>query len=1040
MNALATSPLSAFGAALLGGAVVLFLLARLGRGEVSGRLWLDALSIGAVMGALIGFVEAPLSLHSQSQAWSAAANAFGFAGFPEEAAKFAGAYWLLRTHYRVRAPRDLVLASAAVGLGFALLENVLYVEGAGASWGEVAFSRAGTSVPFHVFLALTAGWAMARTDNWLWLGLVWVGLSFLHGSYDFALLVMEGKSPFPQDLLWLPPKLGLSDTAALTTLLLGSVAITCVTASAGAWAATRRPLAPPRPPAAPQPDSGSERLLYGRTSGLLLGLALILLYLVLLIIQGAAYAMLGQGIAGPLALSHAAPALTAGALLIAFPPRRSHPLSRAAKFGWLAAAAVTAALIGVAGWRWGAGPLRDLRVARDLAEGSQARAGGDLARARGAFDAALELDPNSGAAHSGRAQVENAMMHYEDAVKDMDAAVNAEPNNVGYLLMRIEILKNLHRERDALADVDRAIKLAPREAGLWSSRAEIDHELGIDSDANRDIARAFQLGPDNQNVLRVRGELYLDEGNLDQAENALDIATAHDPTDIGVRFARGRLRYYRENYSGAIEDLTFVEQRNNDLYPSLWLFLARARAGLGLGEGFIAHIKGIEGRWPAPVGRRFLGEISAEEMRSAAVNDDQRCEADFYDAAFLSPTTPREQTLAAMRKVYAECPVGYVEREGAFAAVRKLAPAESAASSLASPMRFSVVDQDKHVLGASYWNFRPEGAGELSVAASLADQPAHAELKLAPGPTPDLYRLTFTTPPAERSSAPFARLGSRLGPILIDNAGVRTQLRDDLFLRRLDDDTFGAEIPAAGIAEILDRLAHAERLAIEFGPAAEERNRLVFELGAPGTAAVAEAARRWSQDPGGAMASRPTKPLPAAPSVADPAPTKVDADEPDGFTMRDQGLRVVVDAHWAFLPENGGELAVSVALLNQTGHGKLRLAPGPDTDTYRLSFSTLAGERVPPFSELGSGLGPIMIERTGVRSELRPGLFLKRVNDDSFAADIPASAFPQTLGRLAASDRLIVEFGPPGFKRSALEFEIRDNSRKTILAAASQFR
>lgn len=862
MNALATSPLSAFGAALLGGAVVFFLLFRLGRGEVSGRLWLDALSIGAVMGALIGFVEAPLSLHSQAQAWSAAMNAFGFAGFPEEAAKFAGAYWLLRSHYRVRAPRDLLLASAAVGLGFALLENILYVEGAGASWGEVAFSRAGTSVPFHVFLALSAGCAMARTGNRVWLVLVWIGLALLHGAYDFSLLVLEGKSPFPQSLLWLPPKLGLSDSAALTTLLLGAVALTCLAALWSAWSATRAPLAPPRPPPSPSPDTWTEVFLYGRASGLVLGLALILLYLVLLVIQGAAYAMLGQGIAAPLALSHAAPALSAGAMLIAFPPRRSHPLSRAAVAGWLAVGAVCMALTGVAAWRWGAGPLRDLRVARDLAEGAQARADGKLERARKAFEAALELNPHSGPAHAGRAQVENAMMQFNDAVGDMDSALDEEPNNVGYLLMRIDILKNLHRERDALADVDRAIKLAPREAGLWSSRAEIDHELGIDADANRDIARAYQYGADNQNVLRVRGELFLDEGDFDQAEKALDDATAHDPTDVSVRFARGRLRYYRENFAGAVEDLTFVEQRDNDLYPSLWLFLARARLGLGVGEGFVRHIKGIEGRWPAPVGRRFLGEISAEAMRAAAANDDQRCEADFYEAAFDRPSTPAEQTLAAMRKVYAECPAGYVEREGAFAAIRKLEPTK------------------------------------------------------APTPAPT------ATPTETPSPAP---------------------------------------------------------------------------------------------------------------------PIKTEADEPLGFALVDSGVTSMGDAHWAFHPESGGELVATVSLREKTGHGSLRLAPGPDADNYRLTFATLAGERGPPLSLLGYKLGPFLIERFGKRTELRPGFFLYRVDEDNFAGEIPTSAFPQTLGRLAAADRLVVEYGAAGETRSTLIFEIRDNARKAIQAATGQF-
>jgi RsiW-degrading membrane proteinase PrsW (M82 family) len=57
---------------------------------------------------------------------------------------------------------DGVVYGAAVGLGFAAIENIGYVLGAGAGWGSVAIFRSVLSVPLHGAFGANAGAYIAR--------------------------------------------------------------------------------------------------------------------------------------------------------------------------------------------------------------------------------------------------------------------------------------------------------------------------------------------------------------------------------------------------------------------------------------------------------------------------------------------------------------------------------------------------------------------------------------------------------------------------------------------------------------------------------------------------------------------------------------------------------------------------------------------------------------------------------------------------------------------------------------------------------------
>ena len=80
------------------------------------------------------------------------------AAIPEECAKLFMLWLLLRRCKEFDERYDGIVYAVAVGLGFASLENLLYVVAAGSAWFQVSVSRALLSVPGHFAFAVAMGY------------------------------------------------------------------------------------------------------------------------------------------------------------------------------------------------------------------------------------------------------------------------------------------------------------------------------------------------------------------------------------------------------------------------------------------------------------------------------------------------------------------------------------------------------------------------------------------------------------------------------------------------------------------------------------------------------------------------------------------------------------------------------------------------------------------------------------------------------------------------------------------------------------------
>jgi protease PrsW len=144
---------------------------------------------GMVIAIPVAFIESalyPNAVQEPTSLQSAAYLAFVVAGLTEELAKFLVVRWSVYNSPHFEEPADGLVYSAAAALGFASLENVIYVLRFG--W-EVILLRGLISNLAHVMFSALWGYPLALgklgmiSKRYTWLGLI--GAMIAHGLFDF---------------------------------------------------------------------------------------------------------------------------------------------------------------------------------------------------------------------------------------------------------------------------------------------------------------------------------------------------------------------------------------------------------------------------------------------------------------------------------------------------------------------------------------------------------------------------------------------------------------------------------------------------------------------------------------------------------------------------------------------------------------------------------------------------------------------------------------------------------------------------------------
>lgn len=143
-------------------------------------------------------------------------STFLFIALIEEGVKFIGTHWFAYGKKAFDEPYDGITYAVMVSLGFATLENILYVLEGGL---HVALLRMFTAVPAHVTFGIIMGYYLGLAkfrNNSAWykfLGLA--GATVLHGAYNFSLFSTE---QFPFMILGAIVSLGLGVMLSLRAI------------------------------------------------------------------------------------------------------------------------------------------------------------------------------------------------------------------------------------------------------------------------------------------------------------------------------------------------------------------------------------------------------------------------------------------------------------------------------------------------------------------------------------------------------------------------------------------------------------------------------------------------------------------------------------------------------------------------------------------------------------------------------------------------------------------------------------------------------
>ena len=679
------------------GVIIVLLLLRLGRRRLSPRLLAIAAASGAMIAVLpltVSLLE-PLARGGLDTMSFFLVRAFGLAGVSEEGAKLLVCWFIVAPHFRRRGKADLVLACAGVGLGFALIENFVYVLRAAEGWKNVAFARSVAAIPAHVFIGLAMGYGLTEAEiesdrlrRAAKVARAWLGAALLHGCYDLPLFLAEILPQAPLKVVQLAALLSVTKETLVSGASFAAVTMNA-RAALRAIAFCRADLARGdgwderwRAPLSP---ALLDRLVFARATGLVVGgLSLTL-------------AAAGVGIGVVATASGALPmqmlflvavSVTVGALgwafgrddLLALPEdvRRFGPAlaAFARRRRWTAGALATASGGALAGLLYfGEVGARHAVAALLVENGVWLALVGDVDHAIASYAAALSFVPDFLLAFEARADAYRMMQDYDRALADLDRALELHPKEAGARAGRGAIFALRHESARALDEFDAALTLDPDNATLVVGRGEARIDAGDLEGALSDAERALRLRPELSSVHALRGAVFRekDQTSLAIAEYSKTIQRA--PKDAPAYFARGRLYFEEGNFGAAANDFARAAATGERNYVILWLFLARARTGadarLELAYWTQAAARGF---WPYPLAELYLGQKDLARVEASAKTDDQKCELSFYVGEWRLLSKNMEEAARYLADAVERCPKSFIETRAARKELERLRP------------------------------------------------------------------------------------------------------------------------------------------------------------------------------------------------------------------------------------------------------------------------------------------------------------------------------------------------------------------------------
>jgi tetratricopeptide (TPR) repeat protein len=158
-----------------------------------------------------------------------------------------------------------------------------------------------------------------------------------------------------------------------------------------------------------------------------------------------------------------------------------------------------------------AGRFRDRRTLLRASLVSQAGrawlAADEPEKAMAAFDAAIEIAPETPTFRIDRAEAHAAEGKFWEAIDDLNRAIELDPRRGDAFALRASAYRQVDAADLAMEDADNAVKLAPKLPEAWLERGILKRLKGDKNGARRDWREVLLLEPDGQAAETARANI-----------------------------------------------------------------------------------------------------------------------------------------------------------------------------------------------------------------------------------------------------------------------------------------------------------------------------------------------------------------------------------------------------------------------------------------------------------------------------------------------------------------------------------------------------
>lgn len=337
------------------------------------------------------------------------------------------------------------------------------------------------------------------------------------------------------------------------------------------------------------------------------------------------------------------------------------------RYGRLRQASVTAVLLKQFGCFILAGLSATGAIADVLKDCGQHK---DVTAALKACTTLIERGEQLGNAYNNRAVAFFAKGDYVRSLSDANKAVAAKPKFAVAYYNRGNAHISLGEYEHAVADFSRALDLNSKFAGALSGRGLAHFFIGRNDRAIEDLTRAIELSPGLATAYVFRGHAYNASGDYAHAISDYSVAIRRDPKNYWYIRMLAQARFNARDFKGASADLARSLKLKDDIYASIFLYLARVRAGEST-EVALTNIKdSARDVWPYQVVELYLEKRSVADTASAATTSDHQCEAKFFIGQWHLLKQNLDQAKQDFLVASESCPKHHVEYAAAKAELK----------------------------------------------------------------------------------------------------------------------------------------------------------------------------------------------------------------------------------------------------------------------------------------------------------------------------------------------------------------------------------